>query len=95
MIPFGLGIKIISLGTHDKMRWFLQDVNMEECYVDLNVECSMISNKIVTTFTDIVIKHPEEINSRLQEEQEKLWKISCENREQIMKIIGGRKTKNG
>lgn len=87
MIPFGIGVRIISLGTHDKMRWFLQDVNMEECYVDLNEECSMISNRIVTIFTDIVIKHPEKMDNRLREEQEKLWKISCENRTKIVQLI--------
>lgn len=28
MIPFGIDVKIVTLGTHAKMRWFLEDVNM-------------------------------------------------------------------
>lgn len=36
MIPFGVGCRIISLGTHDKIRWFLEDIESMEWYVDMS-----------------------------------------------------------
>lgn len=35
MIPFGVGCRIISLGTHDKTRWFLEDIKLEEWHIDM------------------------------------------------------------
>lgn len=35
MIPFGLNRNIITLGTHNKMRWFLEDIDFMDLYVDL------------------------------------------------------------
>lgn len=91
MIPFGIGVKLISLGTHDKMRWFLQDVNLEDCYVNLSNDCNVICNRIVDIFTDIEIEHPAEMDDRLREEQEKLWEISCENRNRIFQLCNKNK----
>lgn len=87
MIPFGVGVKIISLGTHDKMRWFLQDISMEECYINLNEECDKISNRIMKIFSDIVIKYAEEMDMKLRNEQERLWEISCENKKEILHLL--------
>ncbi len=39
MIPFGMGCRIISLGTHDKMKWFLEDIGAMEWYVDMEKLC--------------------------------------------------------
>lgn len=88
MIPFGIGGKIISLGTHDKMRWFLEDVNLMDCYVDLNQDMDCISDRIVQIFEEICIINPDKMEMRLAGEQEKLWRISCENRRAIMYKIG-------
>ena len=87
MIPFGVGVKIISLGTHDKNKWFLQDVNLEECYVDINNEYNKIKEKIMTLFEEIMIKNPVDMNQKLRREQDKLWKISLKNREKIQEIV--------
>ena len=87
MIPFGVGVKIISLGTHDKMRWFLQDINLEECYINLNEECSKIGNRIVDIFTDIVIMYAKEMDTKLKREQERLWEISCKNKKEILHLV--------
>lgn len=35
MIPYGLNTKIITLGSHDKMLWFLQDLEAEDWYIEL------------------------------------------------------------
>lgn len=87
MIPFGIGVKIISLGTHDKMRWFLQDNNMEDCYLDLNEKCGKIQDKILNIFLNITERHSEEMDSRLRNEQKRLWEISCKNKEKILQCI--------
>lgn len=87
MIPFGTGTKIISLGTHDKMKWFLEDVNLEDCYVDLNTDVNTISGRIIKIFTKVVLEFPKEMEIRMKNQQEKLWNISCNNREQIIRII--------
>jgi len=34
MVPFGQGVPVVSLVTHDKLRWFLRDVGMEETAVE-------------------------------------------------------------
>lgn len=36
MIPFGLGCKIISLISHDKLKWFLEDIGMIDYGVEEN-----------------------------------------------------------
>lgn len=89
MIPFGVGGKIISLGTHDKMKWFLEDVHLEDCYVDLSIQFDTISSRIYNIFKDIVLENPIEMDNRLKMEQEKLWKVSCKNRKKILEIAKG------
>lgn len=44
MIPFGLNCGIISLGTHDKMRWFLDDLGAADWDIDL-----IVSDRIFDT----------------------------------------------
>ena len=38
MIPFGQHTKVISLISHDKLRWFLEDIGMEDTGVDVSDE---------------------------------------------------------
>ena len=38
MIPFGLGVPIISLITHDKIAWFLEDVGHSDWGVDMSAD---------------------------------------------------------
>lgn len=87
MIPFGIGVKIISLGTHDKMRWFLSDVNLEDCYIDLNADIDTICNRIIDIFQNIAIKNPVEMDKRMKREQDKLWELSGKNKKKIIQIV--------
>lgn len=87
MIPFGVGTKIISLGTHDKLKWFLEDVHLEKCYVDLNKSIDTIAQQIVDIFIDIEIENSQEMEMRLWKEQERLWNISCANRNRLLPIL--------
>lgn len=86
MIPFGLNCEIISLGTHDKLKWFLQDIDATDWYVDLQQEGD-IKQKILDIFTDMHEIHYNETKKRLNDQQEKLFHITQSNIEQINKIL--------
>jgi len=38
MIPFGLGVPIVSLIAHDKLAWFLDDIGHQEWGVDMSAD---------------------------------------------------------
>lgn len=95
MIPFGVGCRIISLGTHDKMRWFLEDINALDWYVDLNEDIYDIEKRIMDIFYKIHVQNGELTDKKLQDEQDILWKISCYNRERILGKIIRRGEKDG
>lgn len=86
MIPFGLNCEIISLGTHDKLKWFLQDIDAMDWYIDLQKERN-IKEKILDTFTNIHEVHYDETKKRLNEQQEKLYHITENNIKQIFNIL--------
>ncbi len=87
MIPFGVGCRIITLGTHNKMRWFLEDVDMEKDYIDLSENISGISKSIVSIFQENNLENDSKADMKIKMEQERLWKISCKNKENIMSKI--------
>ena len=88
MIPFGVNSQIISLGTHEKMKWFLRDIDAMDWYVDLNEDIDNISDRIVTVFERIHEKECERTDSRLYEAQDKLWRVTYENMQLIRKSTG-------
>lgn len=87
MIPFGLNCGIISLGTHDKMKWFLEDIDAEDWYVDLNEDLNTLSNRIVTIFRKNMIENLVITETRLLAAQEKLWEITQANMKAINSIV--------
>lgn len=87
MIPFGMGCRIITLGTHNKMRWFLDDVDMQDCYIDLLSDTSTIAKKIIDVFQENCVKHGARTDTRIKTQQDKLWHISCENKKIIISKI--------
>ncbi len=88
MIPFGLGRGIVTLGTHDKMRWFLEDVDMMECYVDLKQEDDLLPDRILDAF-HLWLSEPS--NVVLREKQrlamKRLLSVSEENRKKIIRCV--------
>lgn len=87
MIPFGMGCRIISLGTHDKIKWFLEDIGAMEWYVDVEKLCTKGGGKyVVDTFRKIE-DNTLEADVRLQCAQDHLWEISCNNRRKILKML--------
>ena len=87
MIPFGLNCGIVSLGTHDKMRWFLDDIGAADWYIDLTVETSTISDRIFETFKRTQISEREITWTRLLKAQEFLWSVTEENWWEIGKYL--------
>jgi len=85
MIPFGLQTPIMSLGTHDKMRWFLEDIDALDWYIDLNTE-NNISAMILERF-DLIKATKENLISRIQEKQNLFYSITKENLDYIKDVI--------
>lgn len=87
MIPFGIGCRIISLGSHDKMKWFLEDIDAMDWYIDLcSPEPEKLAVHILNKFIEVNIQNPARTDKRLREKQDWLWKISCYNRKKIWQI---------
>lgn len=85
MIPFGVGTKIISLGTHPKIKSFLEDIDSLDWYVDLNSNDDISSN-ILKAFNHL-IKNEEEVLNRINVTQDHLYQITCNNLLIIKEII--------
>lgn len=91
MIPFGVNCHIITLGSHDKMRWFLEDIEALDWYIELSENSEGLSKLILEKFTRI---HEEEgaiTTQRLLEAQDKLYKITMDNFAMIHSIIADEK----
>lgn len=79
MIPFGVNCHIITLGSHDKMRWFLEDINALDWYIELSTANEKLSEFIVQKFTRIHEEESARTTQRLLEEQDKLYEITMHN----------------
>jgi hypothetical protein len=76
MIPFGCGTPIVSIVSHDKMRWFLEDIERPEWGIEvadpeIREKLPTLVSKIRNTYKD----HEEDIKSI----HNKLHKISIDN----------------
>ncbi|MCB7302635.1 polysaccharide pyruvyl transferase family protein [Bariatricus massiliensis] len=87
MIPFGLNCGILSLGTHDKMKWFLEDIEATDWYISLTDPDGKITERIVAAFEITQIQEAERTRLRLMETQNRLWEISKVNWSKIQMII--------
>ncbi len=83
MIPFGLNCALISLGTHDKMKWFLEDIQATDWYVELTADVDHLAQRIVAKFEQVYERNPMETWDRLLSQQERLWQITKKNLAQI------------
>ena len=87
MIPFGLNCHIISLGSHDKMRWFLEDIDAEDLYIDITNSPETLCDRIIEKFHVIHEVNGEMTTKRLLDAQEKLYKITHKNMQTIKSIL--------
>ncbi len=76
MIPFGLGGPIISLISHNKLRYFLQDIGHEEWGVD--VQEPELAERL-TAAINRVENEIRPLQSQIWQAQQRLWQITQNN----------------
>ena len=86
-IPFGVNCQIISLGNQNKTKWFLEDINAVDWFIDITKEPTHLAEFIVAKFIEIHEKKGKETNLRLIDAQKRLWEITCRNMEEIKKVV--------
>ncbi len=84
MIPFGFGNAIISLVSHNKMRWFLEDIGAENWGVEvLDPDFEM---KLKQTFL-LVEKDIVAVREQINTTQRKLLKLTDSNIKKIQEVF--------
>lgn len=80
MIPFGCKTPVISMISHDKLKWFLEDIGHPEWGVEVLDE--HFEEKLLEK-SKYMLAHRREICDEIEAAQEKLWGIMQENLKQI------------
>lgn len=76
LIPFGCGTPVLSVITHDKLQWFLEDIDHQEWGVDVLDDC--FEEKLSNTMM-YMLDNNDDIKKQIDVAQEKLWKIVKNN----------------
>jgi lipopolysaccharide biosynthesis glycosyltransferase/polysaccharide pyruvyl transferase WcaK-like protein len=84
MIPFGLHRPIYSLISHDKLQFFLDDINHSDWGVE--VQDPNLGEKLVRDINNLYTNLPQ-IETQLKAAQSELWKITLQNLEMIKNSI--------
>lgn len=84
MIPFGCNTPILSIISHDKMQWFLDDIHHPEWGVD--VLDPLFESKLLSKAKELYAS-TKELIPILKEEQKNLWDITQQNMNYIKSII--------
>ena len=85
MIPYGLNTKIISLGSHNKIKWFLDDIGAEEWLVELLGDVMTLQLRLEQKI-DEVINDPN-VMEKLISSQEALFEITKSNQQLIKSLL--------
>ncbi len=88
-IPFGVNCQIISLASQEKTKWFLEDINALDWYIDILQNPETLCSQIVEKFIDIHELNGQKTTKRLIDEQRKLYQITCKNMKMIQRILEG------
>ena len=84
MIPFGCHTPILSIVSHDKMQWFLDDIHHPEWGVDV------LSDDFESCLLTKALDFYENYHKRMNEiiiEQDNLWRITVKNLKRIKSLI--------
>lgn len=84
MIPFGCETPILSLISHDKMRWFLDDIDRPEWGVELTDGDS--TEQIIETARRILAR-PEETRAEIVESMGRLHEVTMHNMSLIRDVL--------
>ena len=80
MIPFGCLTPIFSIISHDKMQWFIDDIEHPDWGVE--VSDAEFGNKLYENLKNIYNNY-ESFISEIKIQQEKLWNLTMENMKSI------------
>ena len=80
MIPFGCLTPTVSLISHDKLKWFLDDIGHPEWGIEVLDE--QFEEKLLER-SRYMLAHREEICGQIKEAQNKLWDIMQKNLKKI------------
>lgn len=86
LIPFGLRRKIVSIVSHDKMRYFLEDIGHPEWGVE--VEADDFPDRLVEVADSV--GRSEAAAAQVAEAQESVWALTRSNVESIHAALGER-----
>lgn len=84
MIPFGCGTPILSLVSHNKLAWFLDDIGHPEWSV--NVQDRAYEEKLLSTAKSI-LSNQEKVREEIAQEKEKLFAVTKKNLEHIRDLL--------
>ncbi len=83
MIPFGCGTPVLSIITHDKLQWFLEDIDHMEWGVE--IQDDGFEDKLNSTM-GYMLSHLNQIKAEIQTAQDTLWEITQKNIKNIFKL---------
>lgn len=76
MIPFGCKTPVVSMISHDKLAWFLEDIEHPEWGIEMKDE--QFEQKLLEK-SRYMLTHRDEICGQIEDAQDRLWKIMQEN----------------
>lgn len=86
LIPFGCGTPFLSLITHDKMRWFLDDIGHAAPWgVELSTRGDLADE--IHAKAVALLGSPVATRARIDEIQERLWRISTANASEFARVV--------
>lgn len=80
MIPFGCKTPTVSMISHDKLAWFLEDIGHPEWGVE--VLDNDFEEKLIH-ISEYMLENREQICNEIEDAQERLWNIMTENLKSI------------
>lgn len=86
MIPFGLNCKIVTLSTHNKMRYFLEDIEATELLVDLREETDTIEDRVLAA-VDLLQQKSDYYQGHFKTKQDEFAQITEQNLNRILELI--------
>lgn len=91
MIPFGLRKPIVSLVSHDKMAWFLEDVGHPEWGVELDNDLDLRLGEAISAVED----SGDRIAADVVAAQQRFWHITTRNLEHIADALAAHGNEGG
>lgn len=85
MIPFGLGVPIVGLVSHEKQSWFLADIGHPEWGVD--VRTPNLQAILIKTLRSVA-RSRESVTDALDDAQRNLWSVTEANALEWRRLLG-------